>query len=105
MLKEKRREMQLWIEDSWKREKLMIKYMVKEPFLEIARLIKGSYNSMLLFWFLVFIFVLMVWKGVTKSSLNIAILLILLAYYYHFRKQQKWKQYYHEEFFEGQKLK
>lgn len=94
-----------WIEQSWIEEKTMLKYMVREPFIEIKRLVKGSYTSMLLFWFIVLISIIMWKKGIIENQLKIVIVIILLSYYYMFRKKGKWKEYYKTEFIEGKEIK
>jgi len=88
-----------------KREKVIFIYMLRDPFIEIKRLISGHYDSTLLFWFVAFVFFLMIYRNTGNYILRITLLLVLISYYYKFRVDGKWKEYYKIEYIEGKELK
>lgn len=104
-IEEKKKELQFNTRNFWKREKVILKYMLKEPFIEIRRLAVGYYDSTLLFWLVVFVFFLMVYKNVGGYILRITLFLVIFSYYYKFRVEGKWKEYYKIEYIEGKELK
>lgn len=104
MEEEKKLEWKFKIQKLWKREKVMIRYMLKEPFYEARRFVKGSYDSMLMFWFLVLILFLMITKGATSWSINIMVIIVVIFYYLLYRKYGKWKEYYEKEFIRGEEI-
>ncbi len=84
--------------------KIMLFYFFKEPFLEIKRMTKGYYNSVLLFWVSVATLVFF-WKNhIGGYKIKIAIGLVIFSYVYSFFKSGRWKEYYEREYVKGEKL-
>ena len=83
---------------------IMLLYLLKEPFLEIKRVVKGYYNSMILFWVTIILYIYAWKQGVGDYKLKIIIALIIISYIYMFFQSGKWKEYYQKEMVEGGKL-
>ncbi len=83
---------------------IMFMYLLKEPFLEVSRVAQGYYNSMLLFWVTVTLYIYAWKRNIGDYRLKIIIALIIISYIYMFFKSGRWKEYYQKEYVEGKKL-
>jgi len=84
--------------------KIILTYFLKEPFYEIKRLISGYYNSTLLFWVSVMVYIFLWNKQIGGYKIKIAGALIVISYFYMFYKSERWKEYYQKEFIQGKKI-
>lgn len=85
--------------------KLVLYYFFKEPFYESKRLISGYYNSTLLFWASLVLYIYLWKREIFGTELKVAGMLVFISYFYMFYKSGKWKEYYKKEFIEGEKIK
>ena len=83
---------------------IMLLYLLKEPFLEVKRIVKGYYNSMLLFWVTILLYIYSWKSGVGGYNLKIIFVLIIISYIYMFFQSGRWKEYYQKEIVEGKEL-
>ena len=97
-------ELKFKIRQNYYQFQIALIYFLKEPFYEIKRLISGYYNSLLLFWFSVIVFIMLWNQNVGGAILKIAGLLIIISYFFMFYKSEKWKEYYTKEYMEGKKI-
>ena len=84
--------------------KVMFYYFLKEPFIEIKRILEGYYNSVLLFWVSLATGVYFWVNGFGGWRMKIIIVLIIFSYIYSFSKSGRWKEYYKKEYIEGKEL-
>lgn len=84
--------------------KIVFLYFFKEPFYEVKRLIRGYYNSTLVFWLSVILFVILWKQNIGGITLKIAGILVLVSYFYMFERSGNWKEYYEKEYIEGGKI-
>ena len=82
----------------WKRTRIILKYLMLEPFYEIRDLLDGSSRSVLVFYFAVFLFFWMWHRNILGRPLQIMGILVFLTYVYMFVKSNKWKEYYEKSF-------
>lgn len=98
----RKEEFNFWMKNEWGDFVITLRYLVKEPYFEIKRLVSGYYNSALVFWFAVYLFFL-VWRR-TGNPLKIMGVIVLLAYIYMFHRSGKAKEYYKKEMIEGKEI-
>ena len=83
---------------------LVFKYLIKHPYYEIKNLLRGYYNSTLVFWFAVYLFFYMWFNNIIGKPLKVMGIIVILTYIYMFTKTEKWKEYYEKEMVKGEKL-
>jgi len=84
--------------------KIVMSYFFKEPFYELKRLVSGYYNSTLLFWSSIILYIYLWNRNVGGYYIKIAGILIFISYFYLFYKSNRWKEYYEQEFIKGGKI-
>ena len=84
--------------------KIVLSYILKEPFYELKRLVSGYYNSTIFFWASVILYIFLWQKKIGGYQLKVAGVLIIISYFYMFYKSEKWKEYYSQEFIKGGKI-
>lgn len=81
--------------------KVFLIYFLKEPYYEAKALVKGTYQSTLLFWVAVILFIAMKANNVGGWKSDLAVAIILIAYMKIFWESNKWKEYYQKEYIDG----
>lgn len=89
------------IKEEWNTAIIILKYFIKEPYYELKKLINGYYNSMLVFWLTLSLFIYMWYLGRFGRYFKAMGVLVLLTYLYMFVKNKRWKEYYQKEMIEG----
>ena len=95
-------ELKFRVKEEWTDTKITLKYLVKEPYYEVLKLFKGYYDSALVFWFTVALFIYS-WK-LGGTSWKTAGILILIAYVIMFQQSGKAKKYYEKEMIKGEEI-
>ena len=97
-------ELRLYIREEWARLLRTFKYLLLEPYFIGKRWIYGKYTTMIVFWFILILFIIMWQKGVIGRTLKLMGLMVFLAFIYMFHRSGKAEKYYREEYIEGKKI-
>ena len=92
------------LKEEWFKISLVGKYLILHPYYEIKNILKGYYNSSLVFWFTIFIFFYMWNQNIIGKPLKVVGILAIITYIYMFTKTEKWKEYYEKEMLKGEEL-
>lgn len=91
-----------WFKEQFKDIIITLRYLVREPFYDLKRLVKGYYNSTLIFWFTVGMF-FYVWHK-TGKPLKVLGVIVILVYIYMFHESGVARKNYEKEMIEGKKI-
>lgn len=98
------KEVKFKVRENINKSKIILLYMFKEPLIEIRRLINGYYNSVLMFWVSIILYIILWKQSAPGWKMKVAGFLIFLTYLIMFVKDGSWKEYYKKEYIKGEKV-